>query len=209
MSTKRDRESILNYLNAPKQRKKLRDAFNAQNRILSYIQTSSLPSINDDLAMRKEYSNGVKKLEEKVKYDLMSKNKHNITISQNVQEYLKNLYIRLLFLSSEGFANSYYKNLADRLVNINQNQTNQILEAIRNELQNRIDRKKKYRGNSHKKEYIKGTIRIIDNLLRPPQRGGSKKGPKVKGKRVLKNGTMAGYVRQKDGSYRWRFLKRR
>ena len=30
---------------------------------------------------------------------------------------------------------------------------------------------------------------------------------KVKGKRILKNGVTAGYVRQKDGSYRFRFLK--
>ena len=30
---------------------------------------------------------------------------------------------------------------------------------------------------------------------------------KVKGKRVLKNGVLAGYVRQKDGTWKWRFLK--
>ena len=30
---------------------------------------------------------------------------------------------------------------------------------------------------------------------------------KVKGKRILKNGVTAGYVRQKDGSWRFRFLK--
>lgn len=29
---------------------------------------------------------------------------------------------------------------------------------------------------------------------------------KVKGVRTLKNGTRAGYVLQKDGSYKWRFL---
>ena len=34
-------------------------------------------------------------------------------------------------------------------------------------------------------------------------------GSKVKGKRVLKNGRMAGYVRQKNGSYRWQFLKKK
>jgi hypothetical protein len=32
-------------------------------------------------------------------------------------------------------------------------------------------------------------------------------GAKVRGRRVLKNGAHAGYVRQKDGSYKWRFLK--
>lgn len=30
---------------------------------------------------------------------------------------------------------------------------------------------------------------------------------KVKGKRVLKNGVLAGYVRQNDGTWKWRFLK--
>jgi hypothetical protein len=30
----------------------------------------------------------------------------------------------------------------------------------------------------------------------------------IRGKRVLKNGVLAGYVKQKDGSWRWRFLKR-
>ena len=30
---------------------------------------------------------------------------------------------------------------------------------------------------------------------------------KIKGKRVLKNGVLAGYVRQKDGTWKWRFLK--
>ena len=37
---------------------------------------------------------------------------------------------------------------------------------------------------------------------------GGSKAQQVKGKRVLKNGTVAGYVRQRDGSYKWRFLKR-
>ena len=205
MCSKRDINSIKKFLRSHK--RDMNNAFNSQINSLPFIQTSPLHNISEHLAMETEHSNKVKNLEEKSKYDLMSENEHNITISQNVPIHLRNLYIRLLFLSSEGFANSYYKNLADRLVNINQNQTNQILEAIRNQLEARIDTKKKYRGNSHKKKFIQGTIRIINNLLQ--QRGGSKKGPKVKGKRVLKNGTMAGYVRQKDGSYRWRFLKRR
>ena len=29
---------------------------------------------------------------------------------------------------------------------------------------------------------------------------------KVKGKRILKNGTLAGYVKQTDGSWKWRFI---
>lgn len=29
---------------------------------------------------------------------------------------------------------------------------------------------------------------------------------KIKGKRVLKNGTTAGYIKQKDGSWKWRFI---
>lgn len=28
----------------------------------------------------------------------------------------------------------------------------------------------------------------------------------IKGKRVLKNGVTAGYVKQRDGSWKWRFL---
>ena len=31
---------------------------------------------------------------------------------------------------------------------------------------------------------------------------------KIKGKRILKNGVTAGYVLQKDGTYKWKFLKR-
>lgn len=30
---------------------------------------------------------------------------------------------------------------------------------------------------------------------------------KVKGKRTLKNGAVAGYVEQKDGTYKWRIIK--
>ena len=30
----------------------------------------------------------------------------------------------------------------------------------------------------------------------------------VKNKRILKNGTLAGYVKQKDGSWKWTFLKK-
>ena len=29
---------------------------------------------------------------------------------------------------------------------------------------------------------------------------------KIKGKRILKNGAIAGYVKQKDGSYKWRII---
>ena len=29
----------------------------------------------------------------------------------------------------------------------------------------------------------------------------------VKGKRVLKNGALAGYVKQKDGTWKWRIIK--
>jgi hypothetical protein len=31
--------------------------------------------------------------------------------------------------------------------------------------------------------------------------------PQIKGKRVLKNGALAGYVKQRDGSWKWTFLK--
>jgi len=208
MSTKKDRELIINFLRNHKN--ELKKAYETQSGELPNIQSSSLHNIGDNQAMRNQHSETKKKLQEKVRYDFMYNEKHNITISPNVPEDLKKLYIRLLFLSSEGSMNSYYKNLADRLVNINpnqRNQRNQILTEIRNQLQTRIDTKQKYRGNSHKKKFIQDTIKMINNLL--PQRGGSKKGPKVKGKRVLKNGTVAGYVRQKDGSYKWRFLKRR
>jgi len=30
---------------------------------------------------------------------------------------------------------------------------------------------------------------------------------KIKGKRILKNGVVAGYVLQKNGTWRWRFIK--
>ena len=30
---------------------------------------------------------------------------------------------------------------------------------------------------------------------------------KIKGKRVLKNGALAGYVKQRDGSWKWRIIK--
>ena len=30
----------------------------------------------------------------------------------------------------------------------------------------------------------------------------------IKGKRILKNGTIAGYVKQKDGSWKWRFISK-
>ena len=41
------------------------------------------------------------------------------------------------------------------------------------------------------------------------RRGGSKKSKmQVKGRRVLKNGAVAGYVKQRDGTWKWRFLPR-
>lgn len=101
------------------------------------------------------------------------------------------------------FGNRFYKGLKNQLDRI-PNSAPQVL----NELQRRLN--KKYSDEPEgkrkaRKEFLEETIK----LLQPAQTAGSKKRrrrQKVKGKRVLKNGTLAGYVKQADGSWRWRFL---
>ena len=109
----------------------------------------------------------------------------------------------------------FYTKLSQKVETINPNDKflsinlGHISSKLKKRLLKRRYSKNQLNNKSKKrKEQIDNIIEKI-NTLKLKKGGSNKKEPKVKGKRVLKNGTVAGYVRQRDGSYKWRFLKRK
>lgn len=125
-------------------------------------------------------------------------------VTTNEKKKLDLIKNRLQVLSSKGWFNKFYKGQKKILEN-NPQSINTVLQELQLRLNEKYSRlqvgKRKAR-----KEFLEETIKL---LRQHTQTAGSKKRrrrQKVKGKRVLKNGTLAGYVKQADGSWRWRFL---
>ena len=141
------------------------------------------------------------------------------------------IYCSLQAVSKFGLANKKYKKFSELF---NELDHSDFLKIFLQDLMNNKKYKVKYNGsmsnmqnfdssklhcgcsgklegkfNFMKENIIKPLSKLIKDNGGASKGGSKKKGSKVKGKRILKNGTVAGYVRQKDGSYKWRFLKRR
>lgn len=107
--------------------------------------------------------------------------------------------------------NRFYKGLKNQL-DTNPNSAQQVSNALQRRLNDKYSGEKEGRRKA-RKEFLEKTIKLLrqqqNQTPQPAQTAGSKKRrrmQRVKGKRVLKNGTLAGYVKQADGSWRWRFL---
>ena len=122
---------------------------------------------------------------------------------------------RLQVLSNYGWFNKFYKGQKKILENNPQsiNRVLQELQARSQSYNNNLGNTGKEGKRKARKKFLEETIELLrqqqNQIPQPVQTAGSKKRrrrQKVKGKRVLKNGTLAGYVKQADGSWRWRFL---
>ena len=126
---------------------------------------------------------------------------------------------RLSTLHKTGKSNRYYLSLFNRYKNKKKNEferqkyKNINNKQLKNELENHL--RKRYNNNEYgkrlaRKEYLLGTINILGSMIQNDQKKGGKqkRKQKIKGKRVLKNGAVAGYVKQKNGTWRWSFLPR-
>ena len=106
---------------------------------------------------------------------------------------------KLQVLHDTGHKNKYY---GKRMNELNRGSGDGVLRKLR-----KHRAKKKYTSNGARNargELLNNTIRQLSEELggEPKVRGGSK----VRGRRVLKNGTVAGYVQQKNGTWKWSFL---
>lgn len=156
------------------------------------------------------YNNEIQKDEQQREYK-SEREKYN-KYFENKGKSKHNPADRLYALSKRGFLNSFYKRQKKRLLDTNDPTSAQ---QVLNELKRRLN--EKYTGweegkRKARKEFLDETINLLipqAQQAQQAQTAGSKKRrrrQKVKGKRVLKNGTLAGYVKQADGSWRWRFL---
>ena len=148
-------------------------------------------------------------LEEKSKY-LKRKNKNSAK---------NNSYYRLMALHENAgkimghSKNRVYKRSAEHLRN--RGIDNGLIGTLENHLDSKYS-EQNVGPRAGKRNFLKNTIKKISNTGFSRNgnttengmelKGGSKQ--KIKGRRVLKNGAHAGYVRQKDGSYKWSFIKK-
>lgn len=116
---------------------------------------------------------------------------------------------KLRVLHNTGKGNIYYKKRMSELKRGN-------VEGVLNKLKKHKKRKNytKTGSRSARGELLNKTIgqlnREIKSGMHQSHQGGSKSKQKeqVRGRRVLKNGVSAGYVKQKNGTWKWSFLKR-
>ena len=168
--------------------------------------------------VREENERKARNSENKRKYNKEMAKYNHLNNNSSVEQ-------RLQALHNTGRGNRFYRN---RLAQYRNNNKEGTLNRL-----NRHHKKKKYgskRGKRGARGYIvSGTINKlrkevqstrrstrlpennIEKLLLDTSvaRGGSKKRKQqVKGRRVLRNGAVAGYVKQRDGTWKWRFLPR-
>jgi len=97
--------------------------------------------------------------------------------------------------------NGYYAELAHMIES--SNNINETLNIIKSKLIDKLEHKYSNCTLSVKEEVKKEEIEEILSMVEN-QKGGKQ----VRGRRVLKNGAVAGYVKQKNGKWKWSFLKR-
>lgn len=171
-----------------------------------------------NLGKKNNKSNYQKKLEEyntRLNVEIRKRKQRQPSYNSSTTNEKKKLDLiknRLQVLSSKGWFNKFYKGQKKILEN-NPQSINTVLQDLttrRNRYNPNLGNTGKEGRQKARKEFLEETIKLLLNQKQQPiHTAGSKKRrrrQKVKGKRVLKNGTLAGYVKQADGSWRWRFL---
>jgi len=154
-------------------------------------------------------------------------------VENDVVNSIDNARKELEHLHQTGRANQFYKGLHKSILRTG-NQTRNNMGTTINKVVKKLDgklRENKYSMNNNstpqnvlnRKKRVEKTRNHLKKALKninPHKKtgvtshtrfkgmGGSKTTKQVKGRRVLKNGAVGGYVKQKDGSWRWSFLKR-